>query len=394
MRSRAKPADKAAPISPEALELHRRSVIVDLHADTPTLMRMGYDLFRHHRPMLPWAALGYHVDIPRMRLGGLTGQIFGLVTFPLSRVGLLDSAMTQIELIKEAATRRPDRFRFVTEAHEIEQAKAEGAVASLCGLEGAHALEGELESLTRLADEGLRYVGLAHFTANAAASPAFGLGSSRDGGLQPFGKQLVEKSNELGVLVDLAHVNRAGFLEAVELSTDPVIVSHTGLSAVHDIWRNIDDDQIRAVADTGGCVGIIFSRHFLGGRGLDKLVEHLTHLVNVGGEGCAALGSDFDGFIVPPKGLSDVSALPRLTQALLDASFEERVIQKILGGNVLRVLRSVPPRRHLAYRRDAEAAVCRPAHPLAHRRRSHARSKIEEMGWMAVVNRMPEVSPA
>jgi membrane dipeptidase len=347
----------AAGVSAQAAELHQRSVVVDLHADTPTLMRMGYDLFRNHRPMLPFAALGYHVDVPRMLRGGLTGQIFGLVTFPLSRVGLFDSACAQIELIKKASKRRPDRFRFATEAHEIVHAKAEGAVASLCGLEGAHALEGDLENLARLADQGLRYLGLAHFTANAAASPAFGLGSSSSCGLTDFGRSLVESANEMGVLIDLAHANRCGFMEAVELSTDPVIVSHTGVSGVHDIWRNIDDEQIKAVADTGGCIGVIFSRHFLGGRHITKVVEHIERLIDVGGEGCPALGSDFDGFIVPPKELPDVSALPSLTQALLDASIDSRVIRKILGGNALRVLRAVPARRYRAGAASGRSSV-------------------------------------
>jgi membrane dipeptidase len=338
-------------ISNKALEIHHRAVVVDLHADTATLMRMGYDIFRRHRPLLPWSALGFHLDVPRMERGGLTAQVFGLVTFPLSTVGVFESAQLQIELLHKSAAAQPQRFRFVTEAHEIEAAKADGAVAALCGLEGVHALEGENENLVRLADRGLRLVGLSHFTANRAAHPAFGLGSSRTAGLTPFGASLIERANELGVLVDLAHVNKPGFMEATRISTDPVVVSHTGVRGVYDIWRNIDDTQIRAVADTGGCVGVIFSRHFLGGRHLDHLVAHIQHLLDVGGEGCPALGSDFDGFIVPPAELGDVEALPRLTEALVTAGLCERLIHKILGGNALRVLHAVPARHYLAAQR-------------------------------------------
>lgn len=335
---------KARPISNEALELHRSAVVIDLHADTLSLMRMGYDIFKRHHPFLPRAAFGFHVDLPRMDAGGLTAQVFGLVTSPLGRKGLFESACRQMELLRKAASVRPERLRFVTEADEIEQAKVDGVAAGLCGLEGAHALEGKMENMKALAERGLRYLGLVHFTANPAGRPAQGLGRSMTVGLTDFGRSLVEACNRLGVVVDLAHLNRPGFMEAAELSTDPVIVSHTGLSAVHRLWRNIDDEQIQAVADTGGCIGIIFSGYYLGGSRIDALVDHLLHCLKKGGEDCPALGSDFDGLIVPPRDLRDVSELPWITEALLRKGVEERVILKILGGNVLRVFRSVPAR--------------------------------------------------
>ena len=171
-----------------------------------------------------------------------------------------------------------------------------------------------------------------------------GYGADASQGLTDFGRDLVARCNDLGVLVDLAHLNRKGFLEACSVSTAPVVVSHTGLSAVHDMWRNIDDQQVRAVADTGGCIGIIYHRKFLGGSTLEAVVRHLVHCWKVGGEDTPALGSDFDGLIVPPKDLPDASALPRLTQALLDHDVPERVIHKMLGLNALRVFESVPQR--------------------------------------------------
>jgi len=329
-------------VTKDAMEIHRRAVVVDLHADTPTMMRFGYDLFKRHRPILPMSAWGFHLDVPRMHEGGLTGQFFGLVTFPLTRVGLFDTALKQINLVRDAARLYPTQLRIVTEAKEIVACKSDGSLAVLFGVEGAHALEGSLENLDILARVGLRYVGLTHFTKNSAASPAMGLGGSKTGGLTEFGRNLVEKCNNLGVLVDLAHSNRKTFKEALELSRDPVIVSHTGLNGVRRLWRNIDDEQIRGVADKGGCIGIIFSRYFLGGKHVSRLVNHICHCLDVGGEGCPALGSDFDGLIVPPKELPDVSALPRLTQELLNRGLGEDTIHKILGGNVLRVMREVP----------------------------------------------------
>lgn len=329
-------------VSRKAFELHSKAVVVDLHADTATMMKFGYDIFKLHRPPLPMAAFGYHLDIPRMQAGGLTAQFFGLVTFPLTRVGLFESARKQMSLVKQCSTARPETITTATQAHEITAAKKAGRTAALFGLEGAHALEGKPENLEILALEGLRYMGLTHFTKNKAASPAMGLGGSEKSGLTEFGRSLVQKCNELCVLVDLAHANRKSFMEAVNLSNDPVIVSHTGLAGVRKLWRNIDDEQIRAVADTGGCIGIIFSRYYLGGPSVSKLVDHIIHCVNIGGEDCPALGSDFDGLIVPPKELPDVSALPIVTHELLQRNVPERIIRKILGENVLRVLSLVP----------------------------------------------------
>jgi membrane dipeptidase len=126
------------------------------------------------------------------------------------------------------------------------------------------------------------------------------------------------------------------------MSSRPLIVSHTGVSGANQHWRNIDDDQIRAVAKTGGVVGIIFAPRFLGGDGLDDVVRHLRHVVDVGGEDVPALGSDWDGMIIPTPDLCDAAHLPLLTDAMLAAGFSETLIGKILRGNALRVLRDCP----------------------------------------------------
>jgi membrane dipeptidase len=145
------------------------------------------------------------------------------------------------------------------------------------------------------------------------------------------------------VVVDLAHINRKGFFDVLAVSTAPPMVTHTGVSGVHPHWRNIDDEQIRAVADKGGCVGIIFAKRFLGGKSVEAVVDHLCHVIDVAGEDVPALGSDFDGFVIPPTGLEDVSCMPNLTVALSRRGVPVRVLEKLLGGNVLRVLESVPP---------------------------------------------------
>jgi membrane dipeptidase len=122
------------------------------------------------------------------------------------------------------------------------------------------------------------------------------------------------------------------------------MVSHTGVLGVHEHWRNIDDEQLRAVARKGGCIGVIFAKRFLGGHDVEAVVDHLMHIIDVAGEDVPALGSDFDGFVVPPHGLEDISMMPNLTAALSARGLSERVLRKILGDNALRVLRDVPPR--------------------------------------------------
>ena len=177
-----------------------------------------------------------------------------------------------------------------------------------------------------------------HFSSNEAGFPAYGLGRHDADGLTPWGFDLVRRCEAAGVLVDLAHINRRGFLDACSVATRPPIVSHTGVLGAFDHWRNIDDAQLRAVANKGGIVGVIFYPRYLGGEGLEPVVKHLLHILDIVGEDVPALGSDWDGFIVPTRALADPRGLPLLTDALLAAGVSERIIRKILRGNAMRVL--------------------------------------------------------
>jgi membrane dipeptidase len=327
--------------SPAARALHEMYPAIDLHADTLMWSRwVGYDMLaRHERPPLPRSAFGGHLDLPRMREGGMGAQFFGLVSLPVARAGLARVVDEQIDLLDALALAHPERIRKVRTAEELEQARANGAVGALLGIEGAHALEGDLDRLGHFARRGVRYLGILHFSANEAGYPAYGRGRRDTEGLTPWGKALVERCEHHEVLVDLAHINRAGFFEACRMARRPVIVSHTGVTGAHPHWRNIDDEQLRAVADTGGVIGIIFVPRYLGGPGLDAVVRHIAHVVRVAGEDAPSLGSDWDGMVVPTTGLHDAAQLPRLTDALLEAGFSERVIGKLLRENAMRVLR-------------------------------------------------------
>lgn len=329
----------------DARALHREYPAIDLHADTLMWSRwIGYDLHKRHTPPLPMSALGGHVDVPRMRQGGMGAQFFGLVSLPfLGRTqGLARSVDEQIDALEEAILRKPSNLRLVKNADEVAQCKKDDVMGALLGIEGAHTLEGNLDKLTHYANRGVRYLGLLHFSSNEAGYPAYGRDMRPDEGLTRWGFELVERAEKLGVVVDLAHINRKGFLDACSVSRKPVMVTHTGVLGVHEHWRNIGDDQLRAVADTGGCVGVIFCPKFLGGDGIEPVVKHMLHILDVIGEDGPALGSDWDGFIVPTKGLADPTGLPLLTDALLKAGVSERVVGKILRDNVMRVLRDHP----------------------------------------------------
>jgi membrane dipeptidase len=334
MASRARP-------SAEALALHAEHPALDLHADTLMWSRwLGYDVLAKHEPPLWRAAFGGHVDLPRMREGGMGGQFFGLVSLPVANRmrGPAQAVGEQIDALVEAMARGPDRLRLVRTGEEVEACRRDGAVAALLGIEGAHALEGDIERIEGFARRGVRYLGLLHFSANEAGFPAYGRGRRDGEGLTPWGFDLVRQCEACDVLVDLAHINRRGFLDACSVANKPPIVSHTGVLGVFEHWRNIDDDQLRAVASKGGVIGVIFHTRYIGGGRLDHVVAHLRHIINVVGEDAPALGSDWDGMIVPVPDLVDPRGLPLLTDALLQAGVGERTIGKILRGNVQRVL--------------------------------------------------------
>jgi membrane dipeptidase len=336
----------------EARAMHDEVCVIDLHADTPKLMdKLGYDLAaRHDRPMPKRMNYIGHVDLPRLRDGGVAAQFFAFWTWPTYVPGAerskTQSVLAQLDALHTAVGKHPTELAWARTGADVRAAKAAGQIAILGGIEGGHALEGKLEHVEMFARHGVRYLGPLHLWPNALGGTS--RKPKRDDGLTDLGRDVIRECERCGVIVDLAHINRRGFFEALELTTAPVMVTHTGVNGVHKSWRNLDDEQIRAVADRGGCIGIIFARQFLGGATIDAVVDHIQHLLDIAGEDLPALGSDFDGFVIPPEGLEDIAALPNLTVALSRRGIPPRVIEKILGHNVLRVLDDVPAFGRLA----------------------------------------------
>jgi len=328
----------------EACAFHAECCVLDLHADTAKLMdKLGYDLAaRHERPMPQLANVFGHVDLPRMRDGGVAGQFFSFWTAPYPERGCARSVADQLDAIDRAIAKHPTELVWTRTGAEVRAAQAAGQIAALGGIEGGQALEGQLDPIAAFSRRGVRYLGLLHFSANAIGRPAKGRGADTSVGLTGFGRDVVRECERCGVIIDLAHINRRGFFDVLALATQPAMVSHTGVLGVHQHWRNIDDEQLRAIADNGGCVGVVFARRYLGSASIDAVVDHLLHIIDVAGDDVPALGSDFDGFVVPPEGLEDIAGLPNLTVALSRRGVAPRVLEKILGGNVLRVLDAVP----------------------------------------------------
>jgi membrane dipeptidase len=330
-----------------AVELYQSTDVIDLHVDSFIWQRtLGYDLTRRHRPPL-WGAFLGQVDFPRMLEAEISGATWVITTNPLrepaDRARAFEDNLNELE---RTFQRDAAHFQLVKTAYEYDAARAAGKHAAFVGIQGGNALDLSLSEVARLCDGRILRITLVHLSSSRIGSTSSPL-RVRDEGLSSFGAQMVELLNERQVLVDLAHISPRGFWAACEAhgKDTPFVVTHTGVSGIFRHWRNLDDDQIRAVARSGGVVGIMYHAPFLGDRPwagrVDTIARHLEHVVNVGGEDTAALGSDWDGSIITPRDMPTCLELPRLVSALQARRVSDRAIQKLLGRNFLRVVREV-----------------------------------------------------
>jgi len=336
-------------ISREAIDLYLASDVIDLHVDTFIWTRvLGYDLRRRHGRGLFGGRFYSQVDLPRMLEAQVSGAIWSITTNPLrsarSRAETFSENLAQLRAIIDSVGAHAE---LVASAADYARARASGKHAVFIGIQGGNALDLEPAALDRLAEHVIR-VTLVHLTSSTLGASSSPLAAA--GGLGPRGHEYIEGLNSRRVFLDLAHIGRRSFFEAVRAhdASQPLIVTHTGVSAVRPSWRNLDDEQLRAIAATGGVVGVVYhggylsGRYFSGGRASD-IARHLVHIVNTVGPDVAALGSDWDGMIIPPKDMRTCLELPRLVQALLDAKLEPEIIQNILGINFLRALARLRP---------------------------------------------------
>jgi len=334
-------------VSVDAVGLFRGSDAIDLHLDSFIWKRVfGYDLNRGHRGGSLGRSFFGHADFPTVRESGLGGAIWSITTNPArSSAGRRRAFEKNLRVLRSLLCAAPGIVH-VRSATELRAARAAGDHAAFIGIQGGNALDDGPDALELIADRSVLRVTLVHLTSSrlgASSAP----GSSRSAGLTHFGRAYVERLNQMRVGVDLAHISRKGFFDAVEVhdKTQPLMVTHTGLAGVYPHWRNITDEQLRAVADTGGTVGVMLHAAYLGRRGVTvrTVVDHLAHIVDTVGEDHASIGTDYDGAIIPPKDLPGLWALPRLVQEMLDRGWSEVRARKILGGNALRVIEALRP---------------------------------------------------
>ena len=358
------------------------AIVIDTHEDTPQpLLEAGYDLADPASP--------YMVSIPKMRQGHVGAAFFSIwVDVKWPQGGLIQRALDLIDVVDEQVARHSDALGLATTAEAIVRLHREGKIAILMGLEGGHMIRNDLRVLDNYYRLGARYMTLTH-TANTDWADSSS-GKPQANGLTDFGREVVARMNRLGMMVDVSHVSDTTFYAALAASKAPVIASHSSCRALCNQKRNMSDEMIRALAKNGGVIQINFYSAFLDegyasaakkvsrqidaaaaaerkkyarqGRqlpwteetkiirkftadipapSLGRVADHIDHAVQVGGVDHVGLGSDYDGITSAPRGLEDVSKIPDLVTELARRGYSEEDLEKILGGNLLRVMRQV-----------------------------------------------------
>ncbi len=333
-------------ISREAVELYLDSDVIDLHVDSFIWARIfGYDLTRRHGHGLLGAVAYSQVDFPRILEAGLSGATWVITTNPsrssASRARTFVKNLRRLRRIFESV---PEQFALVRNVAEYRAARAQGKHGAFIGIQGGNALDHAPDSLDLIEDDLVLRITLVHLSSSSLGVTSSPLKAGADSGLTDKGRDYVRRLNDKKIFVDLAHISKRGFWDAVEVhdKDKPFIVTHTGVSGVFEHWRNLDDDQLRAVADSGGTIGVMYQSSFLGdpyfGGKAESIARHLGHIVDTVGEDHASLGSDWDGAISPPRDMLTCLELPRLVELLLRQGRSPECVRKILGKSFLRTV--------------------------------------------------------
>lgn len=366
-------------IAERAKKLHFSSIVLDTHDDTTQrFFSKDFDIGKRNPDG--------HVDIPRMREGGMNAIFFSIwIDGRIMGPPAVQKALDQIDAVHENVQKYSKDMVFCRTAEEVRRAHAQGKIAALIGVEGGHMIGNDIRVLRMFGDLGVRYMTLSHFYNDEWAD------SSTDkpvhNGLTDFGKDIVREMNRQGIMVDISHVSDKTFYDALEVSKAPLMASHSSCRALCDHVRDMSDDMIKALAAKGGVIQINYERSFIdqaykdasdkvsGGVvaqfdafkkacgddqecfarkatdaekqltaegklphvSWERIVDHIDHVVKLVGPDHVGLGSDFDGATMP-EGMEDCSKLPKITEALMRKGYKDQDIRKILGGNLLRVM--------------------------------------------------------
>ena len=294
------------------------------------------------------------LDFPRLKEAGVRIQCFTVVTrgYPvLDGMGLFGAirgwpaaarrgpwarCLFQLDRMHDLCRRSGGVVRVTGTSTELEEHLAQGRISAVLGVEGGQALEERPERVLELRARGVRFMSLTHLANNAlggSSSPLMG-----DRPLTPLGREVLEAMVASRMAVDLAHASHRTLRGIAEHRGARLFSSHTGVNGASRSWRNLDDAEVRLIAERGGVVGIIFATPYLGGRGIADVVRHIEHALDVGGEDAVALGSDFDGMVPLPRGLRDVTDVPKVVDAL-SRRHPAAVVEKVAWANWRRFFR-------------------------------------------------------
>jgi membrane dipeptidase len=363
-----------------ANDVHARAIIVDGHCDTP------YRMFRHN-VHLDEHDTEAQADLRTLQAGGITASFFAAYVPPFyAGRGAAAFARKLIDLIHAQTGRRADALTFVNDAAGIREAKRDGKLAIMIGVEGGHAIEDSLDILRELYDRGARYLTLTHVNTNNWCDSSGD--AARHGGLTDFGREVVRTMNDLGMIVDVSHISDDAFRHVIETTRVPVVATHSSARALCRHPRNMTDDMLRELARNGGVCMVNFFSAFISdevaqvimaaqrrpkkdgdstagteempddrtdwdtylewfqGLGcptatLDQVADHIFHIASVAGIEHVGIGSDFDGVPSLPGGLETAAGLPALTARLLERGMSGGDVEKVLGGNFMRVFEAV-----------------------------------------------------
>jgi membrane dipeptidase len=383
------------PVSARARAIQESAIVVDTHADTPQrFLDEGFDIGSTDPKDVG------HLSLDKARSGGLGAEFFSIWVDPETNQGhFAQHTFDLIDSVYEQAAHHPDRMMMAFSVADIERAHREHKLAALMGIEGGHSIENDMHLLRDYYRLGVRYMTLSWSNTNEWADSSGDIDDAKiqhHNGLTDFGKQVVLEMNRLGMMVDISHVADKTFWDAIATTKAPVIASHSSARALVNAPRNMTDDMLRAVAKNGGVVQVNFFSGFddesyrkanaaqskeqadaiqkyidsLKAQGkpvnyieVDRierewmakiprppfgvLIDHIDHIAKIAGVDHVGLGSDFDGVSgATPQGMDSAADLPKITQALLDRGYGPNDINKILGGNLLRVFGQVEALSH------------------------------------------------
>lgn len=375
------PQSNDAALLERARGLLKQTPLIDGHNDYPWALRektqRNFEKLDIAKPQP-----SIMTDIARLRAGGVGGQFWSVyVPVELAGQSAVTATLEEIDTVHQMVRRYPETFELASTADDVERIFKKGRIASLIGMEGGHSIDNSLAALRMFYRLGARYMTLTHSKNTAWADSA--TDDPKFGGLAPFGEEVVREMNWLGMLVDLSHVSPETMADAIRVSQAPVIFSHSSARALNDVPRNVPDNVLQLLPKNGGVVMVTFVPGFLSPKvaawqklqdaesarltkqfpadaaavtrgvqewtsahpapraALAEAADHIDHIRKVAGIDHIGLGSDFDGITMVPQGLEDVSKYPALVAELLRRGYKDDEVRKIVGENVLRVMREV-----------------------------------------------------